>query len=129
MDFFSHDSVGVNYLSSFTTAYNLSIAPIWPSMTRAIAKWQPIYVMVYSRNTVPTQYIIQGIWDFAISGNSGKYSTQQVIVNNNSNFGMMRRRHKIRGHGESLQLFFQSVTGQPFDIMGWSILSDVERGV
>ena len=129
VDFYSYDNTGVNYLSSFTTAYNLSIAPIWPSMTKAIAKWQPIYAMVYSRNTVPTQYLIQGVWDFASSGNSGKYSTQQLIYNNEPNFGMIRRRIKIRGHGESLQLFFQSVPGQPFDIMGWSILSDVERGI
>lgn len=121
VDFFSWNSVGTDYTSNFTTGYSLA--------GKAVSKWQPTYVMVYSRNDVYTQYTIQGIWDFAVSGNSGKYSTAQLASNFNPNFGMLKRRHKIRGHGESLQLVFESVSGQPFDIMGWSVLQDIEQGV
>ena len=121
VDWYSYDSTGVNYTSFFQTGYSLA--------GKAVAKWQPTYVEMFSRNTVSTQYLIQGIWDYATSGNSGRYSSQQLVTNFNPNYGMIYRRHKIRGHGMSLQINVTSVPGKPFDIIGWGILQQIDQGV
>lgn len=121
VDFYSFDNVGVNYVSNFITGYKLH--------GQAQRRWQPGYVYMFSRNDVSTSYKIQGIWDFATSGNSGKYSTVQIINNDLTNFGMVYRRHRIRGQGLALQLQVISVDGQPFNIMGWTIWENQNMSV
>ncbi len=121
VDFIDFNGIGFDFDSSFTAGYSLA--------GKSVMKWQPTYVMVYSDNSIPTQYTIQGVWDFATTGNSGKYSTNQWTTNWNPNFGFLRRRYKIRGHGEALQLKFASLSGKPFNIIGWSVLQEVEQGV
>ncbi len=111
-DFFSYDNVGVDYDSYFVTGFKLH--------GKGITKWQPIYVQMFSNAQVPTAYKIQGIWDYANSPNSGKYTTIQRVINGLSRFGIIYRRHKIRGNGVSLQFKVQSVSGFPFDIIGWA---------
>lgn len=122
VDWFSFDSVGTNYTSTFTTAYKLE--------GKGVAKWQPTYVYVFLRNAVNNSYKIQGIWEFATSGASGKYSTVQVIndTTNTTNFGMLFHRHKVRGRGLVLQLKFASVDGKAFDIMGWTVWDNINQG-
>jgi len=112
-----------NYVSYFIAGYNLH--------GKAYARWQPTYVYLYLRNTLHNSYKIQGQWDFSISGSSGKWSTQQVVndFTSTSNFGMMFRRHKVRGHGIAFQLKIASVDGKPFDIMGWSMFEGINQGV
>jgi len=119
LDWFAVDSTGVNYTSSFTTAYKLE--------GKGIAKWQPTYVYLFLRNAVHNSYKIQGIWEFATSGASGKYSTQQVVndFTSTTNYGMLYRRHKIRGRGLVLQINVTSVQGKPFDIMGWTVWNNM----
>lgn len=113
-DWFQFDGVGTNYTSYFIAGYRLA--------GKALTKWQPTYLYMFLRNTVQNAYKIQGLWDFAVSGNSGKWSTIQLVNDNTSisNFGMKYKRHKIRGHGLAFQLKVQSVDGKPFDIMGWT---------
>lgn len=112
VDFYTYDTMGVDYLSYFVTGYRLH--------GKGVTKWQPVYVQMYSNSETNTAYKIQGIWDYANSGNSGRYSTIQLITNDQVNYGVVYRRHKIRGNGISLQLKVQSVSGLPFDIIGWS---------
>lgn len=111
----------VNYVSHFVTGYKLR--------GQAIKRFQPQYIQVYSRtNGATSGYKIQGIWDFATSGNSGKYSqTQQVNILGPSNFGTIFKRHKIRGNGYVLQFFVTSTDGMPFDIQGWGVLDTVNQ--
>jgi hypothetical protein len=127
VDWFTFDNVGVNYNSYFVTGYKLH--------GQGFRRWQPIYVSMFSKNAVPTGYIIQGIWDYASSTTTGKISTQQVINNpivsrtmasgipwpDTSDFGYVIRRHRIPGHGSVLQLKVDSIPGMPFEISGWSI--------
>lgn len=112
-----------DYTSFFITGYSLK--------GQGVSKFQPIYVKMYSRNTVPFAYTIQGIWDYAIDPNSGQYSVQETVINGLGQpyYGMLFRRHKIRGHGEVLQIYLSSVSGQPFDIMGWTVLEQVDAGI
>lgn len=114
-------SVNSNYISYFVTGYKLR--------GQAQRQWQTGYVLIYSRNDEDTSYKIQGIFDYAISPNSGRYSSNQVITNNKPNFGMVVRRHKLRGQGYAGQIKVTSVDGEPFDIMGWSIYETSNAGV
>lgn len=94
---------------------------------------QANYVYVYSSDSTPTSYTIQGVWDFANTAASNHWSTRQTVnttttVNNLpsasvaiENFDFSMKKLKIRGQGKSLQLRFTSITGQPFFIVGWSI--------
>lgn len=121
VDWRSHDGVGVNYTSDFVTGYKLH--------GQALRKWQPEYIYVFSRCTVPNAYKIQGIWDYASNGNSGKFSVPQLVTNALANIGMAYRRHRIRGSGLVLQLKFSSVDGQPLDIMGWTMYETGNMGI
>jgi len=108
---------GLNYISSFIAGYNIK--------GKAMTRWQPGYVNVFS--IPPNAYKVNGFFDY---GNrlSGKGSSVQVITNSQSNFGVVYRRHKIRGRGLVFQLEIQSMDGQPFDIIGWSIFENINQG-
>lgn len=102
-----------DYTSTFTTGYKLH--------GQGQRRIQIPFIYMYLRNNAPSSYKIQSIWDYAISGNSGRWSTLQQINNFNPNFGVIIRRHKLRGQGLVLQIKVSSSSGMPFDIMGWSI--------
>ncbi len=113
---------GSDYESYFITGYKLRGG--------AIRKFQPTYIQMYSRtNGDAFAYKIQGIWDYANSGDSGKWSTSQITTVGLTHFDVVHRRHKIRGRGYSLQFKIQSVTGMPFDLIGWAVVDTVNQGV
>lgn len=112
---------GTNYVSYFVTGYKLR--------GQAQRQWQAGYVIVYSRNEEDTAYKIQAIFDYANDPNSGRFSSNQLITNSRPNYGMVIRRHKLRGHGYAGQIKITSVDGEPFDIMGWSIYETSSTGV
>lgn len=118
-DFFSETPTA--YVSYFVTGYKLH--------GKALVKWQPLYVNFFSKADRATAYKIHGIWDYANNPNSGKYTTIQTVTNALSRFGMIYRKHKIRGRGMSLQLKVGSVAGMPFDIMGWSSMETLDTGM
>lgn len=115
------NNVGVNYDSYFVAGYNLP--------GKGLFKGQPQYVFIFSRQDTNTSYKIQGIWDYANSRNSGRWSNQQVVTNGLTRFDMVYRKHRIRGHGLALQLKVSSVDGLPFDIMGWTMNETVNTGI
>lgn len=121
VDFISYDGTGFNFTSYFVTGYRLH--------GQGQRRFQIPYIYMYSRNDTPTSYYIQGLWDFATSRNSGRWSTAQRIVNGQSNFGTIFRRHKLRGQGVVLQIKVLSVDGQPFDVIGWSTFETQNTGV
>jgi hypothetical protein len=112
----------VNYTSYFVTGYKLK--------GQAIKKFQPQYIQVYSRLDGSTcGYKIQGIWNYALTGNSGKISNlQTVTILGTPNFGTYFKRHKIRGNGYALQFKITSSDGLPFDIQGWAVMDTVNAG-
>lgn len=120
LDWKSVDTVGKDYSSYFITGYKLR--------GQGLRKFQLGYIYVYSDAEVPTAYKIQGIWDYANSPNSGKYTNIQLITNALTRFGKIFRRHKIRGRGLALQLKISSATGMPFNISGWSVSDTVNTG-
>lgn len=120
-DWFAYDNVGVDYGSFFMTGYDLQ--------GKGLLKWLNTYVYMYSNNDVPSAYTIQGIWDYANTGDSGRYSNPQLINNSNTSYNNIYRRHKIRGHGMAFQLYINSVPGQPFSFFGWGMHNDVDASL
>lgn len=120
-DFVAVDTVGVDYTSFFVTGYKLHGG--------ALRRFQLSYINTYSRADVPTSFYIQGIWDYANTGNSGRWSSAQLVNNWSPNFDVIVRRHKIRGQGLVLQLKVTSLTGQPFDLMGWAAFENQNTGI
>jgi hypothetical protein len=100
----------VDYISYFVTGYKLHGS--------AMTKFQPMYVNVYNEG-IGAAYI-QGIWDYAHETSTGRYSTAQLMVFNDPNYTNQSKRVKIRGHGKTLQYHVKSVTGEAFNIAGWS---------
>lgn len=118
-DWYTYDTTGVDFTSYFTTGYILHGQTF---------KWKPEYVQVFSRNSVPTAYTISGIWDYALTGTTRV--TNPVTVTNayqQINFGQTFRRHRIRGTGSVFQMKISSVSGSPFDIIGWSFFQSANQ--
>lgn len=113
LDWVSYDNVGAPYNAYFITGFRLE--------GKAVQKFSPTYLNMFLRNEFqPNGYKLQGIWDYASSGQGGKYTSIQQITNLDYNSNMIYRRHKLRGHGMSLQFKVSNIPGMPFDIMGWS---------
>lgn len=105
----------VDYTSFFVTGYRLH--------GQAQKKFQANYIYMYINNYVNMSYRLQGLWDYAISGSSGKFSSLEQIFTSElpAHFSVVHRRHRIRGRGLVLQFKVTSTTGSPFDIIGWSV--------
>jgi len=110
----------VNYDSYFVTGYKIR--------GQGIRKFQPQYVQVYSNSDTSTGYKIQGLWNYANSGNSGKWTSPQTVINALGRFNVTARRHKIRGSGYVLQYKVTSLQGMPFDIIGWATVDTINQG-
>jgi hypothetical protein len=108
-----------DYRSFFVSGYKI--------LGEGQRKIQGNYVYVYSDNSIPSQYLFSGVFDFANTSLSNQFTTHQTIaIAQRINFtGKLydydKRKLKVRGQGMSLQLRFDSTSGQPFNIVGWSI--------
>jgi hypothetical protein len=114
---------GVQYISEFTTGYKIH--------TEGQRFFQPNYIFVFLEelNNESSCYV-QGVFDYAESGDTGKWSSRQQIYNSNLlNRGVNFRRLKIRGKGRALQLRFTSDAAKPFTIIGWSIWESANAAV
>jgi hypothetical protein len=115
---------GLNYTSTFTTGYKLH-GSAWRI-------WRLGYIYMFSDNSEPNSYQIQGVWDYANSGTSGRWSIPQLITNNPTSldpFGNIFRKIRIRGHGLALQLLITSVQGMPFNFAGWSMFEQINQSI
>lgn len=113
-----------DYSSYFITGYKLR--------GEGIRKHQTNYIRLYSDNEQASSFTVQAIWDYAIDRARGRYSdvqavVQSVVMSDPTNYGIKSKRLKIRGHGLACQLYFNSVEGQPFDIIGWVSMDSVNQ--
>ncbi len=110
IDWTSYDSVGVDYTSTFTSGYKIR--------GNAAMKFQSSYLFLYNEGN--GVYHIQGIWDYATSGNTGKYTSKQRLIYSDSSYSNQHKKIKIRGNGRTLQYRVTSISGEPFTIIGWA---------
>jgi hypothetical protein len=110
---------GIDYESYFITGYGI--------FGQGDKKFQGNYVTVNYENLGTDSQIgsatIQGVWDYALNGNTGRWSSKQQIYGPRSDldYKHSRSRVKIRGHGTSLQMRVASVGSDPFTINGWTV--------
>lgn len=120
---FSEGAYGVttdakDFSSYFVTGYRLD--------NEAIKYFQSVYITMYLKVETDSGAYLQGIFDFANTGQSGDWSVrqqaskQQVYSLDNVERDFHTRRLKIRGRGRSLQFRVSSQTGKPFTVIGWA---------
>ena len=109
-DWFSYDSVGVNFESYFITGYRVR--------AELLKKFQSNYVVVITKTIEDGSCLVQGIWDYH-SSDSGKATLSQQVYRGSTDKDYVRRKLKIRGNGYSLQFKFRSQEGKPFELIGW----------
>jgi len=113
---------GVDVISTFTTGFKLH--------GKGLTKFQIPYINTFNRtNGSYAAFYIQGLWDYYSNSNGNRWSAKQFVEILDNNTSMVVRKHRLRGRGLVLQLKFTSVSGQPFDIMGWAIYENVNTGV
>lgn len=108
------DGAGVNYDSSFVSGYG-----IYGEGNR---KFQSNYITLNFENVFQGGAYIQGLWDYSVDPDTGRWSMRQNVYKQTDGFKHGTRRLKIRGHGKTLQLRVSSQAGKPFKINGWTIL-------
>jgi hypothetical protein len=102
--------LNVDYESYFVTGYKLH--------GQGLTKFAPMYVVVYHEGV--GQAHLQGIWDYAVSTSTGRFTTTQYMNFDDTNYTNQSKRVKIRGQGKTLQYKVSSLSGEPFNIVGWS---------
>lgn len=126
-----HDTNYVDWASVFNTNFDSYFVTGYQIRGQAQKMFFPGYLYMFS-NSGPdfdTAYKIQSIWDYASSGDTGRWSHERVTEIPPVNYGMYYRRHKLRGHGLVMQFKISSVDGKPFDIIGWSSSDNVNTGI
>lgn len=116
-DWGSYATGPVNFDSYFVTGYKVH--------GQAQRKFQPNYLFIYSNTEADTSYKIRGIWDYATTALSNRYSTQQTITHTDNQYSYGHKKIKVRGNGLALQFRVDSNVNAPFDIIGWSIFETV----
>lgn len=109
-DFDSLDGTGSDYYSYFITNGNMD--------SEAQRKFQQNYIWVYAASN--SQVKLQPLWNYAHSSTLGNTGSTQTLIYTDTKRDFSFKKVKIRGAGRILQLKFSSVTGQPFDLSGWS---------
>lgn len=88
------------------------------------------YFMPFMNEHENSSLFVQSIWSFTTSPSTGKWSTRQQCYRDGPfNEAVRWRRLRLRGSGKSVQFKFQSETGKPFYIIGWSTLESVQADV
>lgn len=104
---------GSSFESMFSSGYSV--------LGEGNKKFQDNFVTVNYRNVPTGSCYIQGLWDYANSGDSGRWSMRQTIDNKGGDYTHGTRRLKIRGHGKAMQLRVTNKGDTPFVINGWSM--------
>src|SRR6185436_5400921 len=75
VDWFTYDSIGSDYKATSTTGFK--------DHGKGVLKTHIPYLYTSSKNDEPTAFYLQSLWDYASTGNSGKWSAQQQVNNFN----------------------------------------------
>lgn len=114
-------SEGQDYDSYFISGYALR--------GEGARKQQTNYLNIFSKSEQDSMFKVRGLWNYAISGNSGKWSTSQTYTIPAGDFSIIRKRPKIRGHGFVCQYKIEKVENNPFFIVGWSAAETANKWV
>jgi hypothetical protein len=114
-DFVRVDGWGANYESFAVSGYG-----VYGEGNRKI---QGNYITVNYEAVTDGQAYVQGLWDYSIDPDTGRWSMRQLVYRNTPDGHLhFRSKFVIRGHGTALQIRFESQEGKPFTINGWSLM-------
>lgn len=100
-----------DFESYFITGYKL--------YGKAQNVFQANYVFLYHEGT--GDCYLQGVWDFATSTSTGKFTQRQLCQFDDSAYSNNHKRLKVRGQGRSLQFKVSSYNANPFNVIGWAV--------
>lgn len=105
---------GEDYSSFFVTGYRVK--------TQGERKAQVNWIFTFNDVTdgLTNAYGFQTLWDYSNNRSSGRWTQKQIITDVPGDYDVLRHRIKVRGSGIAAQFKFLSVTGKPFNIIGWS---------
>lgn len=108
---------GTDYTSFFTTGYRVK--------TQGERNFQTNYIFIFTDlEDGFNSYTFQSLWNYGNTGDSGRWSGRQTVAqavtHTETHFDASRRKLKVRGAGTAVQFKFSSVSGLPFNIIGWS---------
>lgn len=110
--------VGYSFDSEFITGYSL--------FGQGDKDFQSNYVTInyesiFSGSVNNGGAFLQGVWDYAENGDTGRWSTKQQVYNPKLGLKHQIRRLKVRGHGKAMQVRVTSEEGKNFILNGWSL--------
>lgn len=120
VDWFDYDTVGEDFASYFVTGYAVR--------GQGVTRFQHNYLQLYSASAVNSSFKVKGQWNFSISPNSGKWSTQQICsIVADGNYSYKTNRLKIRGRGLACQFRIENNGTDPFNLVGWSAMEAINQ--
>lgn len=90
-------------------------------------KFQTNQIYIFTRADSDQAYTFQGRWNYALAGNTGRWTSVQNVDIPQSDYAYTYRKLKCRGHGVALQYKISSIPGKPFNVIGWSALDTVNE--
>lgn len=106
VDWVSYDGDGADYESYFLSGYRIR--------GELLRKFNSTPVAVLMDDVSSGSALISAVWDYG-----ARSSTVQELYRPSAGTVVIRR-VKLRGKGKSLQLKFESTSGKPFSLIGWS---------
>lgn len=91
--------------------------------------FQDNYVVIHGRTLTDAQLYFQGIFDWSINTASNKFGTRQLVQLDNLLQQYQNKRLLLRGTGKACQFKVTSVSGKPFDLIGWSVFVTGNTGI
>jgi hypothetical protein len=114
VDFASFDDVGTDYTSYFVSGYRIA--------SEVFTKFDSNLVTIVASSAEPSHYKFQAIWNYGNTGDSGKWSLNQIMLHSDEKFDFTSKKVKVRGSGRAIQFKVTSISGEAFNILGWSAL-------
>lgn len=122
-DFYGVDTVGVDYESYFVTGYREEAGG-------ASRRFQSNYVVVYARYRDNPQFYFRSLMDFSNAESSMRWSANQLIqFPETGAYDYQMKKIKVRGTGRGIQFRVSSVSGKPFELVGWSRWQTANTGI
>ena len=115
-------SGGLPFESYFITGYSI--------LGEGQKEFQSNYVTVNYEDLPVGGAYLQGVWDYALNGNTGRWSSkQQIYAAPSGNYKHHMRKLKVRGHGRAMQIRISSEENKNFRLNGWTVLASGNTSV
>lgn len=120
LDWYTIDSTGSDYSSYFVTGFMVH--------GEGMRKFQVNYVNIFAKNDQrQSKFKFRVMWDYSTTSATNRWSPEQTVTMLPLAYGTDVRRLKVRGHGKACQFRVESVTGEPFDLVGWSVFESANQ--